>query len=201
MSDHMHMLELALSEISKNMSPHHPDYWTRLEPQAAVAAMQALIEREGIPTEPHPRLQARAEADLRLELRKQLLAEGKDVPDEYWLVGGWDYTVRAKHPEYIIPYSRGKAHALRKIRESVIERSVTYARALIARLKGEWEAKRCAWTYDETHCAWDSSCGETLVLEDGGPSENEIRFCHGCGKPVEVACKATPEKARQVEGR
>lgn len=63
--------------------------------------------------------------------------------------------------------------------------------------KAEMEAKRCTWTYDETHCAWDSSCGEKLILEDGGPNENRIRFCHGCGKPVEVACEAPPEKARQ----
>src|SRR5690606_10994584 len=67
-----------------------------------------------------------------------------------------------------------------------------------AALAGEGEAKRCAWTYDETHFAWDSSCGEKWILMDGGLSENEIRFCHGCGKPVEVACEATPEKAREA---
>lgn len=67
-----------------------------------------------------------------------------------------------------------------------------------AALAGEGEAKRCTWTYDETHCAWDSSCGEKWILEDGGPNENRIRFCHGCSKPVEVACEATPEKARQA---
>lgn len=63
------------------------------------------------------------------------------------------------------------------------------------------EAKRCTWTYDETHFAWDSSCGKKWILMDGGPSENEIRFCHGCGEPVEIACEATPEKARQGEKR
>ena len=55
-----------------------------------------------------------------------------------------------------------------------------------AALAGEGEAKRCAWTYDETHCAWDSSCGEKWILEDGGQNENRIRFCHGCSKPVEA---------------
>ena len=49
---------------------YEPDYWTRLEHLAAVAAMQALIEREGIPTEPDFRLLSQAEADLRLELRE-----------------------------------------------------------------------------------------------------------------------------------
>lgn len=59
--------------------------------------------------------------------------------------------------------------------------------------EAEREAKRCTWTYDETHCAWDSSCGETFILEDGRPNENRIRFCHGCGKPVEVAMEVRDE--------
>lgn len=35
---------------------------------------------------------------------------------------------------------------------------------------------------------WEASCegGPTWCLTDGTPDENNVRFCHGCGKPVDV---------------
>lgn len=44
-------------------------------------------------------------------------------------------------------------------------------------------AEGCAWT--EVEYAWDSACGETWHFIDGSsPDENNVRFCHGCGKPI-----------------
>ena len=45
----------------------------------------------------------------------------------------------------------------------------------------------CNWslTYDYSEM-WESSCGEEWTFIDGGPAENSVRFCHGCGKPVAI---------------
>lgn len=88
--------------------------------------------------------------------------------------------------------ARAEVEMLRATRE--LDEALAEAERLltVARL-GEGEAKRCAWTYDETNFAWVSSCGETWVLMDGGPNEYEFRFCHRCGKPVEVAMEVRDE--------
>lgn len=47
----------------------------------------------------------------------------------------------------------------------------------------------CWWVKDV--CAiegdtWLSICGRRWILASGGPAENKIRYCHGCGKPVHL---------------
>lgn len=42
----------------------------------------------------------------------------------------------------------------------------------------------CQWTYDEHDYKWDSACGESWQFTDGGPEDNGVKFCQGCGKPV-----------------
>ena len=46
----------------------------------------------------------------------------------------------------------------------------------------------CEWTatdtFDQTY--WDSACGEAWTFIDGGPADNSVRFCQGCGKPVHI---------------
>lgn len=42
----------------------------------------------------------------------------------------------------------------------------------------------CQWKDEADY--WASSCGEDWCFIDGGPAENRVRFCHGCGKPVEI---------------
>lgn len=46
----------------------------------------------------------------------------------------------------------------------------------------------CVWTphpdHDYIPQTWDSECGETWSFTEGGPEDNNFRFCHGCGKPV-----------------
>lgn len=44
----------------------------------------------------------------------------------------------------------------------------------------------CAWTVDEGEYFWEAACGETWCFINGGPEDNNCRFCHGCGKPVEL---------------
>lgn len=41
----------------------------------------------------------------------------------------------------------------------------------------------CRWV--ETEEYWKTSCGRAFVLNDGTPSENEMRFCAYCGEPLE----------------
>lgn len=49
----------------------------------------------------------------------------------------------------------------------------------------------CQWTFDEHDYKWDSGCGEAWMFSDGGPTENGVKFCQSCGKPVLLA--AAPE--------
>lgn len=42
----------------------------------------------------------------------------------------------------------------------------------------------CKWHYDEADCFWSSECGEDWQFIDGGPEENRVKFCQGCGQPV-----------------
>lgn len=47
----------------------------------------------------------------------------------------------------------------------------------------------CEWTVDKQYeCddMWSSSCGEDWTFTTGGPSENGIKFCHNCGKPISL---------------
>jgi len=47
------------------------------------------------------------------------------------------------------------------------------------------EPVACEWTEDAGEM-WQSSCGEALEFSWGGPVENGVKFCHGCGKPIEI---------------
>ncbi|WP_370426117.1 hypothetical protein AB9Q52_011090 [Pantoea vagans] len=42
----------------------------------------------------------------------------------------------------------------------------------------------CNWHYDEADCLWSSECGEDWQFTDGGPEDNRVKFCQGCGQPV-----------------
>jgi hypothetical protein len=49
----------------------------------------------------------------------------------------------------------------------------------------------CTWTADTEADSWDTACGRSWVFIEGGPTDNNVRFCRGCGKPVVLA--AAPE--------
>ena len=46
----------------------------------------------------------------------------------------------------------------------------------------------CTWTPmgDDMPYAYDTACGQVWCFDYGGPRENNFKFCHGCGKPLEV---------------
>lgn len=48
------------------------------------------------------------------------------------------------------------------------------------------EPATCKWTSDADMDAWESACGEAWQFMNDGPTENNVRFCQGCGKPVEI---------------
>jgi hypothetical protein len=61
----------------------------------------------------------------------------------------------------------------------------------------EWREQDPWGAMPGTH---ESACGEAWAFTEGGPAENNFRFCHGCGKPVTVipfpAPAPTPAKCR-----
>lgn len=43
----------------------------------------------------------------------------------------------------------------------------------------------CTWTLeDPSDGAWGTECNNIFSLEDGTPSENRMRFCCFCGRPL-----------------
>lgn len=59
------------------------------------------------------------------------------------------------------------------------------------RMRAAWRAALaapvvlCKWTED-SDSNWDTECGKMWTFTDGGPLENDVKYCHGCGKRVEV---------------
>ena len=54
-------------------------------------------------------------------------------------------------------------------------------------------ANACHWVEDSDAC-WNTTCGKVWSFFEGGPFENEAKYCHGCGKPVvEVAFEQEEE--------
>jgi hypothetical protein len=41
----------------------------------------------------------------------------------------------------------------------------------------------CDWTLDNEG-NWDTECGDKHILLEGGPRENQMRFCCYCGSPL-----------------
>lgn len=44
----------------------------------------------------------------------------------------------------------------------------------------------CEWTHNADDSFWDTECGQSWRFDDGGPKENNMHFCHHCGKPVHI---------------
>jgi hypothetical protein len=60
------------------------------------------------------------------------------------------------------------------------------ARKALAALPTGTHAAECLWTYDDDADKWDTDCGEAWTFGMGGPTENRMTYCHGCGKRVKV---------------
>ncbi len=51
------------------------------------------------------------------------------------------------------------------------------------------EPSSCNWAPDADNWengVWHSSCGDAWIFIEGGPAENQVKFCQGCGKPVAI---------------
>ena len=55
------------------------------------------------------------------------------------------------------------------------------------------KAGECTWTEDPEGY-WSTSCGRSWTFIEGGPEENGVRYCHGCGKPVRIADEPNKEE-------
>lgn len=56
--------------------------------------------------------------------------------------------------------------------------------AAIAAVKAEAAPAVCNWHQEDEDGSWHSSCGAHFWLNEGTPSENDMKFCHKCGKPM-----------------
>lgn len=56
--------------------------------------------------------------------------------------------------------------------------------AAIEAAKGGAEPAICDWHQEDDDGSWHSSCGAHFTLNEGTPSENQMKFCHHCGKPL-----------------
>lgn len=46
--------------------------------------------------------------------------------------------------------------------------------------------KNCGWSRSDPDAdLWEGSCGVSWCLTEGTPTENEVKFCPNCGRPVE----------------
>ena len=48
------------------------------------------------------------------------------------------------------------------------------------------EPLTCEWTHNDDDGYWDASCGKAWRFDDGGPKENNMNFCHCCGKTLRI---------------
>lgn len=67
-----------------------------------------------------------------------------------------------------------------------------------------WEAWRACWEtaqrpvptcdwQEDSDGIWETSCGEAWVCTEGTPTENDMRFCHSCGKHLKEHRHAEPD--------
>jgi hypothetical protein len=54
----------------------------------------------------------------------------------------------------------------------------------------------CTWKHtDDVHMpdTWEADCGAMWSFIEGGPKDNNMNFCHKCGKPLTEAAPQPPE--------
>jgi hypothetical protein len=65
--------------------------------------------------------------------------------------------------------------------------------------QGMVSATPCEWYLDDDdNGIWQTGCGKLWSFIDGGPIENDMDFCHGCGNPVTVATKGGLNERRDM---
>lgn len=75
-------------------------------------------------------------------------------------------------------------------------------RKTVTRIKAGLAERKspCQWSTDGEG-VWSSACGQDWQFIDGGPAENNCRFCHGCGKPIEIAADETASLTLEDAGQ
>ena len=67
---------------------------------------------------------------------------------------------------------------------------IDFARAVLAKWGTPQPVVRepltCEWTHNDDDGYWDTSCGKAWRFDDGGPKENNMNFCHCCGKTLRI---------------
>jgi hypothetical protein len=52
----------------------------------------------------------------------------------------------------------------------------------------------CTWNYEDSdYNLWHSECGEDWTFEEGGPTDNTMRYCPFCGQKLVVAAREEKE--------
>lgn len=75
---------------------------------------------------------------------------------------------------------------------------VSWLRAEVDRICPEDDKlPACTWTEDENGCWW-TGCGQAHELSNDGPSENSMRFCCYCGRPL-AEKRSEPEPEEEEE--
>lgn len=46
------------------------------------------------------------------------------------------------------------------------------------------ETETCKWSYDEYTDSWDTDCKDKFSIISGTPAENNMIYCHFCGKKI-----------------
>ncbi len=56
-----------------------------------------------------------------------------------------------------------------------------FAQAVAEFVRGE--KKKCRWVLEDDwdYPNWNTACGQSFVFENGGPKENDCKFCPFCG--------------------
>ena len=83
-----------------------------------------------------------------------------------------------------------KAFVQFNLGEVWFEGEVEFARAILAKWGTPQPVVRepltCEWTHNDDDGYWDTSCGKAWRFDDGGPKENNMNFCHCCGKTLRI---------------
>lgn len=100
----------------------------------------------------------------------------------------------AKRSAWAIP-EKGN-HSEREIGATTAFAAVIAALDCICPEGGQLPA--CGWTEDDSGCWW-TGCGQAFELTNGAPSENAMRFCCYCGRPLaEKRFEPEPEEKEDL---
>lgn len=69
------------------------------------------------------------------------------------------------------------------VRTDVVSHLLKQTNEAIAELEA-LENRSCNWYQEENNDYFESDCGAQFTLFEGMPSENNMNFCHKCGKKL-----------------